>query len=94
MVEQIVAKPVPLSSKVKLDAANATIAKLRKTLQEVTTELAAYKSVKGQLRIGALEQENGELKRQNAHYQDILRQHGFSYLLGGRAEKIQRQEMR
>ena len=122
-VEQIAVKPVPLSSKVKLDAedyqtlvtaakafvvqekkerrlqklldaANATIAKLRKTLQEVTAELADYKSVKGQLRTGALEQENGELKRQNAHYQDILRQHGFSHLLGGRGEKTQKREMR
>lgn len=76
-----------------LDAANATIAKLKKALQEVTAELASYKSVKGKLKVGAMEQENRELKRSNALYQDIIRQHGLSHLLGIRQER-QTQDIR
>ena len=76
-----------------LDAANATIANLKKALQEVTAELASYKSVKGKLKAGAMEQENRELKRSNALYQDIIRQHGLSHLLGKRQER-QTQDIR
>ena len=115
-VEQIVAKPVPLSSKVKLDAedyqtlvtaakafvvqekkerrldkllkaAEKTIATLKAKITELKQELDSYRSVKGQLKVGTLEKENGELRRRNTLYQSILETHGLTHLVGVRQEK-------
>lgn len=60
-----------------LDAANKTINELKKALQALRTELDGYRSVKGQINMAAIQQENATLRKQNDQYQTILRQHGL-----------------
>lgn len=107
-VEQIEAKPLPLSSKVAIEKedyqtlvtaaqkyvvqekqegklkkllkeAKKTIAELKDTitdlkakLAEVTKELAEYKSTRGQICIGQLEQENRDLRKKLSRYEDVI----------------------
>mgnify|MGYP000158315354 FL=1 len=80
-----------------LDAANRKIAQLEKkvsdllkSIAELTKQLDQYRSVRGQLSVGALKQENAELKKSNALYKSIIEQHGLGRLLG--KSKSQRQE--
>lgn len=58
-----------------LDAANKTICELKKALQVLKKELDSYKSVKGQINMTAVQQENAALHKQNEQYRTILRQH-------------------
>ena len=80
-----------------LDAANKKIAQLEKkvsdlskSISELTKQLDQYRSIRGQLAVGALKQENAELKKNNGLYKSIIEQHGLGHLLG--RNKKQRQE--
>lgn len=68
-----------------LDAANRKIEKLEKRVSELlksitvlTKQLDQYRSVRGQLSVGALKQENEELRKSNGLYKSIIEQHGIS----------------
>lgn len=58
-----------------LDAANKTISELKATLHTLKKELDSFKSVKGQINMTAVQQENVALRKQNEQYRTILRQH-------------------
>lgn len=80
-----------------LDAANRKIAQLEKkvsdllkSIADLTKQLDQYRSIRGQLAVGALKQENAELKKNNGLYKSIIEQHGLGHLLG--RNKKQRQE--
>ena len=60
-----------------LDAANKTIGELKKAIQTLKMELDSYKSIKGQISMATVQQENTALRKQNDQYQEILRQHGL-----------------
>lgn len=64
-----------------LDAANKTINELKATLHTLKKELDAYKSIKGQISLSAVQQENATLRKQNERFQTILRQHGLLHAL-------------
>lgn len=63
-----------------LDAANKTIDDLKKKLLALKKELDSYKSVRGQISVAAVQQENAVLHKQNEQYRTILRQHGLLQL--------------
>lgn len=72
-----------------LKAAEKTISGLKKKVSELTEtivsltkQLDQYRSVRGQLSIGTLKQENEELRKSNSQYKSIVEQHGLGYLLG------------
>lgn len=80
-----------------LDAANKKIAQLEKkvsdllkSITDLTKQLDKYRSVRGQLSVGALKQENEELQKSNGLYKSIIEQHGLGHLLS--RSKNQRQE--
>lgn len=80
-----------------LDAANRKIAQLEKkvsdllkSIADLTKHLDQYRSVRGQLSVGALKQENEELRKSNSLYKSIIEQHGLGHLLG--RNKNQRKE--
>lgn len=49
-----------------------TITDLKAKLAEVTKELAEYKSTRGQIRTGQLEQENRDLRKKLSRYEDVI----------------------
>lgn len=55
-----------------LDAAMKMISELKATVAALTAELAEYKSVRGQLRIAELQQENGDLRNKLRSYEDTI----------------------
>ena len=55
-----------------LDAAMKMISKLKATVAALTAELAEYTSVRGQLRIADLEQENGNLRSKLRSYENVI----------------------
>lgn len=73
-----------------LDAANKTIGELKKAVQTLKQELNSYKSVRGQISMAAVQQENATLRKQNEQYQTVLREHGLSHLLGKKQEQQKR----
>lgn len=84
-----------------LDAANRKIERLAKKVAELlksvaglTKQLDQYRSVRGQLSVGALKQENAELRQSNGLYKSIIEQHGLGHLLGKRKERSQQENMR
>lgn len=122
-VEQIEAKPLPLSSKVAVERedyqelvaaaqkyvvqekqegklkkllkeAKKTIVELKDTitdlkakLAEVTKELAEYKSTRGQIRTGQLEQENRDLRKKLSRYEDVIARNDLLGYFDNRREK-------
>lgn len=67
-----------------LDVANRKIAQLEKkvsdllkSIADLTKQLDQYRSVRGQLSVGALKQENEELRKSNGLYKSIIEQHGL-----------------
>jgi hypothetical protein len=50
---------------------------LKKALQVLKKELDSYKSVKEQINMAAVQQENATLRKQNEQYRTVLRQHGL-----------------
>ena len=77
-----------------LQAAEKTIEGLKTKIADMKRELDSYRSVRGQLKAGTLEKENGELRRRNTLYQSIIEKNGLAHLLGGRQENQQRRDMR
>mgnify|MGYP002407390570 FL=1 len=84
-----------------LDAANRKIAQLEKkvsdllkSIADLTKQLDQYRSVRGQLSVGALKQENEELRKNNGQYKSIIEQHGLGHLLGKRKERSQQENVR
>lgn len=84
-----------------LDAANRKIVQLEKkvsdllkSIADLTKQLDQYRSVRGQLSVGALKQENEELRKSNGLYKSIIEQHGLGHLLGKRKERGQREDAR
>lgn len=72
-----------------LQAAEKTIAGLKTKISELTVTISGltrqidqYRSVRGQLNMGGLQQENKELKQRNSFYKSIIEQHGLAHLLG------------
>lgn len=72
-----------------LDTANRKIVQLEKkvsdllkSISDLTKQLDQYRSVRGQLSVGALKQENEELRKSNGLYKSIIEQHGLGHLLG------------
>lgn len=55
-----------------LDAALKMISELKAKVAALTAELAEYKSVRGQLRIADLEQENGNLRSKLRSYENVI----------------------
>ena len=84
-----------------LDAANKKIAQLEKkvsdllkSISDLTKQLDQYRSVRGQLSIGALKQENEELRKGNGLYKSIIEQHGLGDLLGRNKNQSQERDAR
>ncbi|MDL2235994.1 plasmid recombination protein [Christensenellaceae bacterium OttesenSCG-928-L17] len=84
-----------------LDAANRKIAQLEKkvsdllkSIADLTKQLDQYRSVRGQLSVGALKQENEELRKSNDLYKSIIEQHGLGHLLGKRKERSRQENVR
>ena len=72
-----------------LDVANRKIIQLEKkvsdllkSIADLTKQLDQYRSVRGQLSVSALKQENEELRKSNGLYKSIIEQHGLAHLLG------------
>ena len=55
-----------------LDAAMKMISELKAKVAALTAELAEYKSVRGQLHVAELEQENGDLRNKLRSYEDTI----------------------
>lgn len=84
-----------------LDVANRKIAQLEKkvsdllkSIADLTKQLDQYRSVRGQLSVGALKQENEELRKSNGLYKSIIEQHGLGHQLGKRKERDQQENVR
>lgn len=84
-----------------LQAAEKTIAGLKAKVTELTGTIASltkqldqYRSVRGQLSVGSLQQENKELKQRNGLYKSIIEQHGLAHLLGRNKEQRQTRDAR
>lgn len=84
-----------------LKAAEKTIAGLKKKLSELTDtigsltkQLDQYRSVRGQLSVGAMKQENEELQKSNSLYKSIIDHHGLGHLLDKRKERSQHEKVR
>lgn len=130
-MEQIEAKPLPLTSKVAIERedyqtlvtaaqkyvvqekqkgklkkllkeAKKTIAELKDTitdlkarLAEVTKELEEYKSARGQIRTGQLEQENKDLRKKLSRYEEIIAQNSlWAYFSRHRGKTHMREDTR
>ena len=84
-----------------LDTANRKIAQLEKkvsdllkSIADLTKQLDQYRSIRGQLSVGALKQENEELRKNNSLYKSIIEQHGLGHQLGKRKERGQQENVR
>ena len=78
-----------------LDAAMKMISELKATVAALTTELAEYKSIRGQLRIAELQQENGDLRNKLRSYEDtISRNHLWDFFSCHKAKTTTRDNSR
>lgn len=84
-----------------LDAANRKISQLEKKVSglmaqvaALTKELDGLRSIRGQLTVGGLKQENEELRQQNGFYKSLIEQSGLGHLLSRKQERGQRQNTR
>lgn len=68
---------------------------LKAKVTALTTELAEYKSVRGQLRTSDLEKENSELRGKLRKYEEVIsRNKLWSYFSRHRKNEIDREELR
>lgn len=65
-----------------IDGLKKKVSELSETIASLTKQLDQYRSVHSQLSMGALKQENKELRQQNGLYKSIIGQHGLEHLLG------------
>ena len=75
-----------------LDAANQMISELKSKITALTAELAEYKSVRGKLRTGELEQENEKLRSRIRSYEDVIDRNGLWHLFGRKHSKTAARE--
>lgn len=84
-----------------LKAAEKTIAGLKKKVSELTDTIASltkqldqYRSVRGQMALHTLKQENDELRRSNSQYKAIIKQQGLGHLLSKKIQQRQERDAR
>lgn len=78
-----------------LEAALKMVNELKAKVTALTTELAEYKSVRGQLRTSDLEKENSELRGKLRKYEEVIsRNKLWSYFSRHRKNEIDREELR
>ena len=65
------------------------VLKTREKISTLTSQLDQYRSIRGQLTVGSLQQENKELKQRNGFYKSIIEQHGLAHLLGRNKDQQQ-----
>lgn len=70
------------------------ISELTKTVASLTKQLDQYRSVRGQLSVGALKQENEELRQSNNLFKSIIEQHGLGHLLSRKRTQHQHRDAR
>lgn len=70
-----------------LDTAMKMISELKAKVAALTTELAEYKSVRGQLRTADLEKENGKLRSKLRSYEDTISHHNLWSYFSRQREK-------
>jgi len=75
-------------------ALKAKVAELTETVSALTKQLDQYRSIRGQLTVGSLQQENKELKQRNSFYKSIIEQHGLAHLLGRNKDQQQTRDAR
>ena len=71
-----------------LDAAMKMISELKAKVAALTAELAEYKSVRGQLRIGELSKENCELRSKLHGYEEVISRNNLWKLFPRRKERV------
>jgi len=72
----------------------AKVAELTRTISELTKQIDQYRSIRGQLTVGSLQQENKDLKQRNSFYKSIIEQHGLAHLLGRNKDQRQTRDAR
>lgn len=72
----------------------AKVAELMETISALTRQLEQYRSVRGQLSVANLQQENKELKQHNSFYKSIIEKHGLAHLLGRSKDQRQTRDAR
>ena len=78
-----------------LKTAEKTISELEAQNSKLSRELSGFRSVKGQLDKGKLQQENADLRDENSRLKAIVEQNGLAHLLGrGRKEKETNHDVR
>ncbi len=84
-----------------LQAAEKTIAGLKTQIKELTEmissltrQLDQFRSVRGQLSMGSLKQENEELKQNNSFFKSIIERNGLGHLLGRNKDHRQTRDAR
>lgn len=73
--------------------AASKVVELTKTISAITRQLDQYRSIRGQLNMGSLQQENKELRQRKSFYKSIIEQHGPAYLLGVKKELRQTRDV-
>ena len=71
-----------------LDAALKMISELKAKVAALTAELAEYKSVRGQLHIADLEQENGDLRSKLRSYENVISRNNLWSYFSRHKEKV------
>jgi hypothetical protein len=84
-----------------LQAAEKTIASLKDKVTELTgtilslsRQLDQYRSIRSQLSMSALKQENEELRKSNSSFKAIIEQNGLGHLIGRKKEQRQERGVR
>ena len=70
-----------------LKVAEQTIYELKNKITELVQELSNYRSVRGQINDGKLQQENMSLKKNNNLYKKIIEKHSLSHLFNENDEQ-------
>ena len=70
------------------------VAELTGTISTLTRQLDQYRSIRGQLDVANLQQENKELKQHKGLYKSIIEQHGLGHLLSKKKEQRQTRDAR
>lgn len=78
-----------------LDATLKMMSELKAKVAALTTELAEYKSIRGQLHTADLERENSELRGKLRKYEDVIsRNNLWSYFSRRREKEIAKKDAR
>ena len=72
----------------QLKAAEDTISKLQAENASLKQKVSKYSSVREQLDVGKLKQENMELREANKSYRAIIKEYGLDHLIDGIEKSI------